>query len=110
MTSSLHAALWSTVVWLAASHSAAQDTLVVRTDNRPDWGNNISLVREIRIGQLDGPAEYTFGRVTSVTAGPDGSIFVADAQVPVVRQYNATGAHIRNWGRQGRGPGELQNP
>ena len=99
------AALWSMVV-----HAAAQDTLVVRADNQPEWGTNSRLVRELRIGQLDGPAEYAFGRITSVTAGPDGSIFVADAQVPVVRQYNANGAHVRSWGRKGRGPGELQNP
>ena len=99
------AALWSMV-----AHAAAQDTLVVRADNPPEWGTNIRLVRELRIGQLDGPAEYTFGRITSVTAAPDGSIFVADAQVPVVRQYNANGAHVRSWGRKGRGPGELQNP
>jgi hypothetical protein len=110
MNNRLHSVFTSWALWLLVVPAASQDTLVVRADNPPEWGTKIRLMRELRIGQVDGAPEFTFGRITSVTAGIDGSIFVVDAQVPVVRQYNATGAHVRNWGRQGKGPGELQNP
>jgi hypothetical protein len=98
------------IALLPAAGIMAQDTIVVRADNAPEWGTSVRLVRELRIGALDGAPEYTFGRISSVTAGPDGSIFVVDAQVPVVRQYDAAGKHVRSFGRRGTGPGELQNP
>src|SRR5687768_5144872 len=98
------------IALVPSARVSAQDTIVVRADNAPEWGSNIRLVRELRIGELDGAPEYTFGRIHAVTAGRDGSIFVVDAQVPTLRQYDAAGRHVRNFGRRGNGPGELQNP
>ena len=43
-------------------------------------------------------------------SAPDGSIYVADSQAGVVRQYDANGRFVRDFGRQGTGPGEFNSP
>ncbi len=71
------------------------------------WGD-AELVEEIRIGELDGPDEYLFGRIAALAVGPDGSIFVADHQQKSVRQYDMAGNYVRAVGRYGEGPGEYR--
>ena len=66
----------------------------------------IELIEDLRIGGLDGAVEYTFGSVSAVAPAPDGSIYVADRQGPVVRRYEADGNHVADVGRPGQGPGE----
>src|SRR5687768_9429973 len=87
-----------------------QDTVIVRADNRPVWGEAVRITRDLRIGEVEGPPEFTFGRISGVTVGPNGSIFVVDEQVPTVREYDRVGKYIRSYGRRGEGPGELQRP
>ena len=55
-----------------------------------------------------GPEEYTFGEVLGVALGPEGTVFVADNQVPVIRQYGPEGTWLGDIGRQGEGPGEYK--
>jgi putative ABC transport system permease protein len=43
-------------------------------------------VEELTIGVLDGAEEYVFGDIVEVAAGPDGSIYVFDRQVPALRK------------------------
>lgn len=42
-----------------------------------------------------------------VSAGADGTVFMVDAWNDVVRQYDANGAQLGSWGRNGSGNGEL---
>ncbi|MEX1181808.1 MAG: hypothetical protein WEF86_01135 [Gemmatimonadota bacterium] len=72
-------------------------------------GDAIAITEELRIGGLDGAEEYTFGRVSTLAPGPDGSVFVADAQIAAVRRYDAQGRHQVTIGRRGEGPGEFQS-
>lgn len=85
-----------------------QDTVVVRSDIPGLWGEEIRLVEEVRIGVLEGAEEYMFGRIWRVAAGLDGSIFVLDGQLPVIRMYDANGDFLRNVGGKGEGPGEYR--
>lgn len=85
-----------------------QDTVVVRADNEPLWGEKPQIVEELRIGQLDGPDEYVFGRIGALAVRADGNIIAVDAQVPVIRQYDANGRYVRDIGREGAGPGEYR--
>jgi hypothetical protein len=85
---------------------AAQQPQVVRSTGPGTWGIGLRLVEELRIGRLDGADEYVLGEVEGVAVGRDGRIYVADAQVPVVRMYDASGRFVRNLGRAGAGPGE----
>ncbi len=72
------------------------------------WGKAV-LVEELRIGDLDGANEYLFGRVGHVTVDHEGSIYVADSQLKVVRRYDTNGVFDRNIGREGEGPGEYRS-
>lgn len=86
------------------------DTIVARAQQIPAWGDSARLVEEVRIGELEGPEEYTFGRVVSMAVDSAGAMYVLDQQALTVRVYDETGRHVRDIGRSGSGPGELKQP
>lgn len=65
----------------------------------------ISPVR--RIGQLDGPPEYAFGRIDGIATTRDGGFYLCDGNDVSVRRYDAAGAFLGSVGRKGAGPGEF---
>lgn len=83
------------------------DTLVVQANNAPVWGEQPTLVEELRIGALDGDPDYTFGRVTGVAEGVDGTIWIADALGASIRRFRSDGTYLDQVGRKGEGPGEF---
>jgi hypothetical protein len=86
------------------------DTIVVRTEGGSVWGGEPRLVERLRIGTLDGSEEYTFGRIDALAMTADGTIYMLDSQIPVVRVFSRDGRHLRSFGRRGEGPGELRQP
>jgi hypothetical protein len=86
------------------------DTIIARAQQAPAWGDSVSLVEEVRVGELDGAEEYTFGRVISMTVDSAGAMYVLDRQTLTVRVYDESGRHVRDIGRSGSGPGELKQP
>lgn len=86
---------------------AAQDTIIVRADNAPVWGQ-AELVEELRIGTLAGDERYSFGLVVGVLETPDGTVWVADRMLDGIRRYSADGSYLDQLGRDGRGPGEFR--
>jgi hypothetical protein len=48
--------------WRAAYDTVA-DTVVVRTLGGSVWGDTADLIADLTIGELEGPAEYSFGQV-----------------------------------------------
>ena len=95
--------------WQAVTDTIA-DTVVVRTVAGSVWGDTARLVEELRIGSLEGEDAYVLGNPVAMAVG-NGAVYVLDAQVPVVRMYDAaTGEHIRDLGREGGGPGEYNSP
>jgi hypothetical protein len=86
------------------------DTLVVRTIDGSVWGDTMSLVPELAIGELDGAEEYLFGNIRGVDVDDEGRIYAADTQAAVVRVFSAEGVHVRTIGRRGEGPGEFSEP
>jgi len=52
-----------------------------------------------------GPDE--FGRVNSIVSDANGHIYVADGPNFEIRVFDASGRHLRTFGRQGGGPGEF---
>lgn len=95
--------------WVA-EHDTVGDTVVVRTVDGSVWGGERTLVEEIRIGTLEGPAETTFGRVANVGVDASGRIHVVDAQARTVRVFDPAGTYLHSVGHEGEGPGELQQP
>lgn len=104
------ALLTALVVSSSAQPMVGQDTIVVRADNPPVWGEDLGLVEELRIGVIDGDLRYVFGYLMGVAPGPQGTVYVVDQQVPVVRQYDRNGVWLRDVGREGDGPGEYRVP
>lgn len=94
------------VASMLAAPLSAQQPQVVQSNGPGSWGASVRLVEELRIGVAEGADEYTFGRIGGLAVGKAGAIFVADAQGPRVRMYDAQGKFVRNVGRTGSGPGE----
>ena len=86
------------------------DTVVVRTTAGSVWGDTTRLVEELRIGSMEGTDAYVLGNPVALAVA-DGRVFVLDAQVPVVRSYDAgTSEYLGDLGREGGGPGEYGSP
>jgi hypothetical protein len=86
------------------------DTIMVRTVSGSVWGDAARLEAEVSIGALDGPDEYILGSPEGLAVAEDGTIYVLDTQVPVLRAFGADGRHLRDLGRSGAGPGEYESP
>jgi len=67
------------------------------------------LVEEASIGVDTGPPEYMLGGVGGMWITDD-EIYLIDRQVPIVRVYDWSGAHLRDIGGAGQGPGEYERP
>lgn len=91
-------------------HDTIGDTLVVRTLAGSEWGEEIVLEPEVRIGVFEGEDHYMFGQVRSLAVAADGSIYVMDQQVPALRKYAPDGTYVATFGREGGGPGEYKSP
>lgn len=63
----------------------------------------------LRIGSLDGPEHDQLHRVQGAARLGDGRIVIADGGSSQLRFFDATGAHLMNFGRRGGGPGEFQS-
>jgi hypothetical protein len=84
----------------------AGDTTIVRITGTEPAPATRHLVKVFSFGKAVGADEYLFGRLSGIKLGPDGSVWVFDQQVPVLRQYDSTGTYIKKVGRGGQGPGE----
>jgi hypothetical protein len=85
------------------------DTIVVRNLGRGDDGDTLALVETLRIGKADGGTEYGFGNIGRMAVAPDGTIYVYDGALKLLRAYDSAGKFIRSIGRQGAGPGEFND-
>jgi hypothetical protein len=63
----------------------------------------------VAIGELDGPDEYVFGRVSGV-AGDASRVFISDHQADIIRAYDTSGTFLFTIARRGQGPGEVRRP
>ena len=92
------------------AYDTAGDTIIARVQGPALWGEDVTLQEEVRVGELEGADEYTFGNVVSVTVDEAGAMYVLDDQAKTVRKYDASGRHVQNIGRSGGGPGEFGQP
>jgi hypothetical protein len=93
---------------LVSGTTPAQDTVRVRADGPPAWGPNVALVRDLVIGELDGPPEISFGHIFYGALEPSGAFYLYDANDYQIRRYDAQGKFTGLIGRRGGGPGEYQ--
>ena len=62
------------------------------------------------VGALDGATWETFGEVSSVAFGHDGTLFVLDEDPARVVAFDTLGRYQRTISREGGGPGEVRQP
>ncbi|MBD3414690.1 MAG: 6-bladed beta-propeller [Candidatus Aminicenantes bacterium] len=70
--------------------------------------HEISIQKELQIGQMDGPEEYLFSYISDIAVNSKGDIYVADRQWTEIRKYSQDGEYLITIGRKGQGPGEFQ--
>jgi len=82
------------------------------TNHFPAWSGRevwrVSSRPTLKIGELDGPLEFTFGNIRAVGWLPDGRVFVGDEQAHSISFFSADGDFLETVGGEGEGPGELQ--
>jgi hypothetical protein len=98
-----------TLAQLRVERRVVGDTTVVRTIGTEPASATRRIEKVFSFGKLDGPPELVFGATGGVRLGVDGSVWVFDRTIPLLRQYDSTGRYIRAVGRGGQGPGEYEN-
>lgn len=66
----------------------------------------IDTTAAVRIGVVEGKAEYMIGKLAGALRREDGTILVADAHAHEIRMFDERGLFVRKVGRAGGGPGE----
>lgn len=61
----------------------------------------------LTIGELDGPDDYLFQRITGGRFLPDGGLVVSDGGLLEIRVFGPDGGLAAKMGREGEGPGEF---
>lgn len=95
--------------WVAV-HDSVGDTIIVRTVAGSVWRGEAELVPEVTIGTMDGQDEYMFGAINAIAVDEEGAIYVYDGRVKALRKYDADGAFVATFSREGEGPGEYRSP
>jgi hypothetical protein len=94
---------------------AQESSVSIRVDTVPvDVGPPVHrgiahLVPQMTIGTVNGPDAYTLAGLRALAVRTDGGVYVLESPLsgsPRIRLYDATGRHVRNIGRTGKGPGE----
>lgn len=71
-------------------------------------GEEWTVEEELRIGAVEGPAEYQIGQVGSLGVDSRGRIHVLDRQAQHIQVYTPDGIYEKTLGARGGGPGELR--
>lgn len=88
--------------------SAGIDVVLNRGPDRPlDW--RLEPVFTVG-GAEEGPEAFFRVSDATVAAGPGGELYVLDAGTQTIHVFDTDGAFLRDFGREGGGPGELKFP
>jgi len=83
----------------------------LRVDNPatpPGGVQTLDLQEAWRAGGEDD--DIFFGSLGTVTADPEGRLYLLDSQLSQVQVYSPQGEHLATLGREGDGPGEVRQP
>lgn len=82
---------------------------VVKNPKEPMYGEDVfSLKEDLTIGEDE--KEPVFEAIRTIRVDNDGNIYVLDYKACQIKVFDKNGKHLRNIGREGQGPGEIQLP
>lgn len=89
---------------------AYQEPKVVINSEKGLWDGSqgIMLEEDLLIGLEVGEESEMFGYIRTLTLDSKDNIYVADSYELNISVYNSEGKFLREYGREGQGPGELQ--
>jgi len=95
---------------MLSSLYAFPDTQVITNTDKGLWKDSspLSLEEDLAIGQEVGTQTQMFGYIRALTLDAQDNIYVADSYELNISVYNSKGEFIREFGREGQGPGEFQ--
>jgi hypothetical protein len=70
----------------------------------------LTLEEDLSIKSVPNKENHTFFQISAVRADDEGNIYILDPRAGAIIVFNKSGEYIRNVGRQGQGPGELEMP
>ena len=87
------------------------EVTVVRNPKEPLYKTPVlELKEDLSLGGPEAQGDYAFDEIRTFIVDDAGSIYVLDQQSSHVKVFDASGKYVRTIGRQGQGPGELENP
>lgn len=94
--------------WEGTITDSAGVTIVANTE-RGIWTpeSRWTLEEELRIGAMEGDAEYQFGQIGLIAVDSKDRMYVMDAQARHIRVFTAEGTYVQTIAGPGEGPGEL---
>jgi len=95
------------MIMTAAFAFAAPATITLPAD--PPSSRTVELVEQWRIGGED-DEEILLGMIFDAVVGPDDNVYLIDRQLSQVLVISPEGELVTTLGRQGEGPGELNQP
>jgi len=90
--------------------NAISDTQVITNTDKGQWNDShlISIEEDLTIGLEIGTESQMFGYIRALILDTQDNIYVADSYELNISVYNPEGKFIREFGREGQGPGEFQ--
>lgn len=70
----------------------------------------IEFIVDLSIGEEEYDENYMFSYPRDIDADSYGNIYVLDSREFTIKKYDSQGKHVKNIGRFGQGPGELDYP
>ncbi len=105
---SLHSACLTLVGWLLVAASAAAQE-VIRLPGEDSWLDP-DFEEVYRVGSFGGEDWEQFGDIASLGFDGAGNLYLLDRQAARVTVVAADGSYLRDFGREGEGPGEYRSP
>ena len=89
---------------------ALQKPKIINNSERGLWdgSQSITLEEDLIIGLEVGDKSEMFSYIRTLTLDPEDNLYVADSYELNISVYNREGEFLREFGRDGQGPGELQ--
>ncbi|MGQ9800644.1 MAG: 6-bladed beta-propeller [Candidatus Saccharicenans sp.] len=99
------------LIYRELSYAAQDKTAVQIIENkaRPSGSETLTLKKELTIGKLREGGSM-FGNITGATVAANGRIVILDYQEKKIKIFDPAGKLLKEFGREGQGPGEWNMP